>query len=170
MTADPDDGLDGALPSQATRRSQALAAAVAVGGGFAAVALSWTWAGALVGFALFLLWNARREAIERAVDAEATLRSYVGASRELQARDEAAHQPALRRAMQRHGRDWIAGVLRPAPSGSAARGIALLVDGVRVAELSPQSAARYREKHGDAPTAVAFALVERDGMLAIAYV
>lgn len=168
MTTLPDDEAGAAAPTSATKRANALAAAVALAGGFAAVALSWTWAGALAGFALFLVWNGRRETVERAVDAEATLYWYVGASRELIALGTRERQPALQRVAQRHGRDWIAGTLRP---GAAERGgVALVVDGIVVATLAPVSVSRYRARHGDAPTAVAFALVERGGELAIAFV
>jgi hypothetical protein len=165
VTTFPDeDGGGPSLPG-AERRTQGLAAAIAVAGGFAAVALSWELAGALAGFALFLLWSAKREARERAIDLAAPGRWYVGAGRELEIVGTDAHQAELARARRRHGRDWIPAVLRPLPSGE----VALEVDGTTIGRLAERAAIRYRAREGDAVTAVAIGLVERDGRVAVAF-
>ncbi len=168
MTTLPDDDLSegGPLPL----RANAVAAAVALAGGFAAVMLSWELAGALVGFAAFLAWNARRDAIERRIEAEMPAHWYVGAHRELELVGADAHQAELRRLAERRGRAWVSGMLRPVSTGSATGAVTLDVDGAVLGALAPGSVARYRSRHGNTATAVAFAIVEREGRLAIAFV
>jgi hypothetical protein len=168
VTTLPDDDLPGTGP--APLRANAVAAAVALAGGFAAVLLSWELAGALVGFAAFLAWNARRDAIERRADAKAPARWYVGAHRELELVGADAHQAELQRLAERRGRAWVSGMLRPVSTGSATGAVTLDVDGAVLGALSDASVARYRSRHGDTPTAVAFAIVEREGRLAVVFV
>lgn len=162
MTTLPDDDLSGPTPL----RANAVVAAVALAGGLAAVLLAWELAGALVGFAAFLAWNARRDAVERRTDAEAPARWYVGANRELELAGAVTHQARLERLAARRGRAWVSGMLRPLPSGA----VTLDVDGAVLGQLSDASVARYRGRHGDTATAVAFAIVQREGRLAIVFV
>jgi len=168
VTTLPDDDLSEAGPLPI--RANAVAAAVALAGGFAAVLLSWELAGALVGFAAFLAWNARREAIERRAEAETPARWYVGAHRELELVGADARQAELQRLADRRGRAWVSGMLRPVSTGAATGAVTLDVDGATLGALSPESVLRYRSRHGATATAVAFAIVEREGRLAIAFV
>jgi hypothetical protein len=168
VTTLPDDDLSDLAPTPL--RANAVAAAVALAGGFAAVALSWELAGALVGFAAFLAWNARRDATERRAEKETPAQWYVGAHRELELVGAGTHQAQLRRLAERRGRAWVSGMLRPVSTGSAYGAVTLDVDGAVLGALSPDSVLRYRSRHGDTATAVAFAIVEREGRLAIAFV